>query len=118
MTTPSLNLLIVEDESLIAMLIEDYCAELGHRVHGIASSVPAALDMVEAGGFDAAIVDLQLADDQNSEPVLDRLAHARIPFVLASGGMRSQLAERHRGVPALVKPFTLATLEQALDQLR
>lgn len=116
MTSP-LSLLIVEDESLIAMMLEDYCLELGHHVRGVAGSVRSALELVAAGDFDAAIVDLKLENDAPSTPVLDQLSAAAIPFILASGGGHGDLPERHRNAPKLAKPFTIGALQDALDSL-
>ena len=41
------SILIVEDEPLIAMMLEDFLDSLGHRVHGTCDSVECALDETE-----------------------------------------------------------------------
>ena len=57
MTVPR-RILIVEDEPLIAMMLEDFIESLGHEVRGPCESVTEALAMVEADGFDLAILDV------------------------------------------------------------
>ena len=54
------SILIVEDEPLIAMMLEDFLNSLGHKVRGTCDTVQCALDEVEKGGFDLAILDVNL----------------------------------------------------------
>ena len=78
-------ILIVEDEPLIAMMLEDFIESLGHEVRGPCESVTEALAMVEADGFDLAILDVNLKGE-SVWPVATALRAKGIPFVLASGG--------------------------------
>ena len=82
----SRSILIVEDEPLIAMMLEDFLESLGHVVGATCESVEEALEKVDAGGFDVAIIDVQLKDGKHVWPVADRLAEEGTPFVLATGG--------------------------------
>lgn len=109
------SILIVEDEPLIAMMLEDFLEELGHNVVASCESVEAALGHVEAGGFDVAILDVQLKDGQRAWPVADRLAAAGTPFVLATGGHLEPPPAEHARVPVLAKPYTIDAIEPALD---
>ena len=52
--TNARRILVVEDEPLIAMMLEDFLDMLGHEVAGTADTVGDALARVEAGGVDAA----------------------------------------------------------------
>lgn len=72
--TPSgaLNVLLVEDEIMIAMLMEDVLADMGHVVVGVACGVEAALEMAETVEADLAILDVNL-DGRPSFPVADVL---------------------------------------------
>ena len=56
----SRSILIVEDEPLIAMMLEDFILSLGHDVSGSCDSVKSALAEVEKGDFDLAILDVNL----------------------------------------------------------
>ena len=80
------RILVVEDEPLIAMMLEDYLDILGRKVAGVADSVSTALPLVAAGGIDAAIVDVNLNGGEKCWPVADALAAAGVPFVVATGG--------------------------------
>jgi CheY-like chemotaxis protein len=111
----SRSVLIVEDEPLIAMMLEDFLVSLGHEVAGICESVEEALERVEQGGFDVAIVDVHLKD-AHVWPVADRLAAKGIPFALSTGGHIEPPPPEHADAPILSKPFTLDSLGPVLDQ--
>lgn len=111
------RILIIEDEPLIAMMLEDFLDVQGRAVAGTADSVASALPLVEAGGFDAAILDVNLRAGEKSWPVADALAQRGIPFVLATGGGDDAVTAGHAGRPLLAKPFTMDTVAKALDAL-
>jgi CheY-like chemotaxis protein len=111
-----LRILIVEDEMLVAMNIEDMLIELGHEVAGIASRLDAALGAAGGGGFDAAVLDVNLAGER-SFPVANLLAARGIPFLFATGYGAQGIEEDYRGWPVLQKPFRAADLAAALDAL-
>lgn len=111
------HILIVEDEPLIAMMLEDFLDALGREVAGTADCIADALARIEQGGIDAAILDVNLRAGEQSWPVADALAAAGIPFVLATGGAGDTIAEAHRGRPILSKPFTMDRVDQALEAL-
>jgi len=114
MSDRSRSVLIVEDEPLIAMMLEDFLDSLGHRVAGTCESVEDALAHVERGEFDVAIIDVQLKDGKTVWPVADRLADSGKPFVLATGGHVEPPPERHAGAPILSKPYTIDAIDPAL----
>ena len=109
-----LSVLVIEDEPLIAMMIEDFIDMLGHQVAGICDSVVQALAKVEEGGFDVAILDVNLRDGA-CWPVADALDSREIPFVVASGGHVDPPPAKHANAHQLAKPFTLDGVQQALD---
>lgn len=117
MTAP-MNVLLVEDEPLIAMMLEDFVDVLGHTVAGTADCVAAALPLVAAGGIDVAILDVNLRGGERSFPVADALAEQGVPIIFASGGGDGDIAERHRGAPRLDKPFTMDAVEKALTAIK
>jgi len=107
------RVLLVEDDSLVAMLVEDMLDETGYALHGNPASVSAALKAVAAGGFDLAILDVNLAGEPVF-PVAEALEAAGIPFVFASGYGAGGLPERWKGRPVAAKPFRIDELEVAL----
>lgn len=111
------RVLLVEDEPLIAMMLEDFLEVLDRTVAGSADSVATAMPLIEAGGIDCAILDVNLRGGEKSWPIADALAERGIPFVLATGGGDDSVVEPHRDRPRLHKPFTMDGVEKALDSL-
>ena len=109
-------ILVVEDESLIAMLVEDALIDAGAEVLGPAATVEEALALFESGNPNAAVLDINLAR-QVSTPVADLLADRGIPFVVATGYGAAGLSERHRGVPVLAKPYDPQELVETLARI-
>ncbi len=111
------SILIVEDEPLIAMMLEDFLDALGHHVAATADSVAAGAAAIAAGGIDAAILDLNLRGGETSTPIADALAEQGIPFLFATGGSGDGIPDGHRDRPIIGKPFTMDAIEQALAAL-
>jgi CheY-like chemotaxis protein len=110
------SILIVEDEPLIAMMLEDFLESLGHAVVGTCESVEEAIERVDAGGFDLAIIDVQLKDGKHVWPVADRLAEGGTPFIIATGGHVEPPPQQHAAAPVLTKPYTIEAIPPALAQ--
>ena len=110
------SVLIVEDEPLIAMMLEDFLETLGHRVAGTCESLDEAIAKVAEGGFDLAIIDVQLKDGQQVWPLADRLAEEGKPYIIATGGHVEPPPSQHAGAPVLSKPYTIEAIGPALEQ--
>lgn len=110
------RILIVEDEMLVAMLIEDTIIDLGHEIVGPAMRLETALDAVDGENFDFAILDINLAG-KPSFPVADRLTDRGIPFMFASGYGAAGLVDPYRDAAILQKPFRPDQLASMLERL-
>jgi CheY-like chemotaxis protein len=115
-SSPNARILVVEDESLIRMLLEDMLADLGYSVAASVGTIGEATKLAEEGEFDVAILDVNL-DHDPIYPVADILARRGLPFVFVTGYGERSLAEPYRDRPALQKPFQAAQLEKALADL-
>ena len=107
------RLLIVEDEALVAMMLEDMLATLGCVVVDVAASVSRGLAAVEQSQLDAAVLDINLGAEK-VYPVAERLAAGGVPFIFATAYGVAGIAPDFARVPALAKPFGAAALEAAL----
>jgi len=108
-----LRVLIVEDESMVTMLIEDFLADMGCAVAGVASGLDEALSSVSSLDFDVAILDVNLNGVQ-SYPVAQVLRERGIPFVMATGYGAAGLPQVFQSVPTVGKPFQQWQLERAI----
>ena len=108
------SILIVEDEPLIAMMLEDFLELLGYVVHATCDSVADALREVEQGGFDLAILDVNLGG-QTAWPVAGKLLEQGIGFVIATGGHVEPPPSEFAHVPVMEKPYTIDRIVPALE---
>jgi CheY-like chemotaxis protein len=111
------RVLVVEDEMMVAWLLEDMLADLGCAVVGPAGSVNQALAMIDAGeAIDVAVLDVNL-NGQTSYPVADALAARGVPFVFSTGYDKDRLLEDYRTFPVLQKPYHQSELGDTLAKL-
>ena len=110
-----LRVLVVEDEALVAMLLEDYLTDLGCIVVNVAGTLAHGLTLVNdpALTIDGATLDINLGGEAVF-PIADVLAERGIPFVFASGYGIAGLAARFAGCPVIAKPFGLERLKTVL----
>jgi CheY-like chemotaxis protein len=108
------SILIVEDEPLIAMMLEDFLDSLGHKVRGTCDNVQCALDEVEKGGFDLAILDVNLKGE-NVWPVATKLREKKVPFVIATGGHVDPPPPEFNDAPVIEKPYTVDRVTPAIE---
>jgi CheY-like chemotaxis protein len=114
--TAPLQVLVVEDEMVVAMLIEDMVIELGYQVSGIATQVADAIALVERDSFDLAILDVNL-NGREVFPLADILEERGVPFMFATAYGQRGIPERYRGSPVVQKPFSSIDLRKALQGL-
>jgi DNA-binding response OmpR family regulator len=110
------KVLVVEDEALVAMLVEDALVDAGFDVLGPAATVDEALSLLARERPDAVVLDLNLAGE-TSTPVADVLAERGIPYVIATGYGASGLPAGHQDAMVLAKPYDPAELTSMLGRL-
>jgi CheY-like chemotaxis protein len=108
-----LKVLVVEDEAIIAFMIEDMLRELGFGEVFHAASIANALLAVERNRPDVAILDVNLGGAPVYE-VAEKLDGAGVPFAFASGYGQSGISDAWAGKPVIQKPFDLLRLEKGL----
>jgi len=107
------RVLIVEDESMVIMLMEDFLVELGCEIAAVASRLKEAHDKASALTFDLAVLDVNLNGEQTFALARGLLAAGRA-IVFSTGYGASTLPHELRHVPILQKPFQQEDLERAL----
>jgi CheY-like chemotaxis protein len=107
------RILVVEDEMLVAALLEDRLAALGCRVIGPATAVADALELLKTEEVDAAVLDVNIGGEKVF-PVADALAARNIPFLFATAYGAGGVVEPHNRRDVLDKPYQARALEHAL----
>jgi PAS domain S-box-containing protein len=105
------RVLLVEDEALVAMMIQDFLTESGHYVIGPISNAFDAMEAARTSGYDAAILDINLGDGM-AYPVADILSARGVPFVFVTGYEADTIDNRFSGVPVLQKPIERHMLQR------
>jgi CheY-like chemotaxis protein len=118
MTLPLSNrrILIVEDESLVAMLLETILEDMGCIPVGPISNVEEALTFLagpEIETLNGALLDVNVAGTEVF-PVAEVLQARGLPFVFSTGYGQGGLPDQWRDHPVIQRPFTEAAVEQAL----
>ena len=108
-----LRVLVVEDESIVSMLLEGYLDELGCTVIAVASQLTDGFTKAASLEIDAAILDVNLSGEL-SYPIAQVLTQRGIPFVFATGYGIAGLPEELSHASVLAKPFRLTDLRDAL----
>ena len=109
----SLKVLVVEDEIMVAMLVEDMLHDLGHLPVGPAARLAAGIGLAETEQLDLAILDINLGNEK-SFPIADILTRRGIPVIFATGYGAKGLDERFASFPVLTKPFEDSTFANAI----
>lgn len=107
------RVLVVEDESLVAMLLETILEDMGCTPVGPAATVDEGLAMAESETLDAALLDVNVAGRQIF-PVAETLRARGVPFVFSTGYGEGGLPDEWRGQATLQKPFTESAVREAL----
>lgn len=110
------RVLVVEDEPMIRLLLDDMLTDIGYTMAAEAGGLDEALSVAKQGGFDVAILDVNL-NGQPITPVVDVLVERGVPFVFVSGYARRGIPDEHRNAPLLQKPFQADGLARALAVL-
>ena len=108
--------LIVEDDLIIAMMLEYMLEGLGCNVVASTAKLDAALSAATNTDCDFAIVDLNLAG-KSAVPIVEVLKTRAIPCIISTGADPSGLPFDLREFPFLSKPYVSDELEAMLEQL-
>ena len=109
------QILVVDDETIIAVTVADWLDDLGHSVVGPVADLPAALALAEQP-LDAAILDVSLGA-ATTVSVARRLAERGVPFAVCTGHDSGSIDAVFGQGLLLPKPFGFETFRQAVERL-
>jgi len=112
------DIMIIEDEPLIALDIEHMVKELGHRVTGIARTHAEAVELFGKTAPKMVLADIQLADGSSGiDAVNDILKSSEIPVIFITA-FPERLLTGERPEPAFLvtKPFNPEMVKALISQ--
>jgi CheY-like chemotaxis protein len=110
------RILVVEDEMLVAMVLETMLDDAACRIVGPFGRLAQALASAQRDDIDAALLDVNLHGEQVF-PVADALAVRNIPFIFVTGYGAGGLPRRFKDRPTLTKPYRAAAVLAALTAI-
>jgi two-component sensor histidine kinase/CheY-like chemotaxis protein len=108
------RILLVEDEPLVGMLTRDYLEELGYSVLGPIGAMAEAEEAIVDAGFEAAILDVNLAG-LPVYPLAARLKALGLPFVFVTGYGAESMDAAFTDMPVVQKPIAKEALASAIE---
>ena len=112
------DVLVIEDEPLIAMDIEDIVTGLGHRISGIARTRDQAVQIAMRNRPGLVLADIQLADGSSGiDAVNDMLRQFEVPVIFITA-YPERLLTGERPEPAflITKPFLPEMVKAMISQ--
>jgi len=112
------DVLIIEDETFIAMDLEGLVEGLGHRVIGVARTHSAAVTLAKAKRPGLILADIQLADGSSGlDAVNELLKSFEVPVIFITAyPERFLTGERPEPAFLIAKPFQPATVSAVISQ--
>jgi DNA-binding response OmpR family regulator len=107
------RVLVIEDETLVSMLLQDMLEDIGCEVVGSATRLNEAMEKATSLSFDIAILDANL-NGERTFPIADLLTERGVGFVFATGYGAASLPSSLGKAPVLQKPFDQGELERAM----
>ena len=108
------SVLLVEDETLIRMMIAEMIEELGHSVAGEASNIADAVRLANTATFEFAILDINLGGSK-IDPVAEIISGRGVPFIFSSGYGLAGVPKSFSDRTVLQKPFLIERLSEAIE---
>ncbi|MEX0771519.1 MAG: response regulator [Balneolales bacterium] len=114
------NILLVEDEFIIARMIENHLENMGFTSNQIAMSGEQALEAFEKDNFDLLLVDIKLNGELDGIETVERIRlQSPVPIIYLSGNSDQQTFERSKKtqpVDYLLKPIKMDKLQESIQK--
>jgi len=111
------RILVVEDETLIAFMIEQIVVDAGYEVVGPISRLAKGIEIAASQPLSGALLDVNLAGDL-TWPLAHTLQDRGIPFVFMTGyAQRGFVPEEFADTPILSKPIEIGQIQAAMADM-
>jgi CheY-like chemotaxis protein len=110
------RILILEEQTQIALLLAGMVQDFGCEVVGPAKDVPEAMTLIADNALDVAILDVKIAGN-NTLAVADELIGRGTPFAFASGNKTPVSIKRYAPARLITKPYSAENIYRVLCEL-
>ena len=114
-----LNILVVEDEPMIAESVIELISCLGHNPVGFADNIKKTFEMIDQNDVDLILLDIQLSDGDDGVVLAKKLnSEYDIPFIFTTAFADDETLNRAKNecpYGYLVKPYGIKDLNSALE---
>jgi DNA-binding NtrC family response regulator len=110
------HILIIEDEFMMALMLEEMLKDLGYSISGKIGNIDSALLQIQNTAFDAVILDVNL-DGHMTYQLADFFIDKKIPFLFSTGYAQESILNQYAGYMTLQKPYTREQLKTHLEKL-
>ncbi|WP_296721423.1 response regulator [Erythrobacter sp.] len=107
--------LIIEDDFWLAVEMKEALGELGYATFDLATRMRQAIAYAEQQCPDLIIADHMIVGGTGAEAIATICSDVPVPVVFVTSS-RSQVQQRLPAVPVVDKPWTTATLHEAINQ--
>lgn len=112
----NMNVLITEDEAILAGELEAFVKDLGHEVVGIASSSHKALKLAESSSCDLALVDVNLSDGATGTALARHLSEkSSTTVIFTTSNPHSIPDDFSSACGVLIKPYSEKCIKSAIE---
>jgi DNA-binding response OmpR family regulator len=111
------RIFLLEDEPLIAMMLQRWLEKIGCETIGPAHSVQSSIDLLQSAWLDGALLDVSLQDNEKCYPVASVLRDRRVPFAFLTGYAAEDIDARFREAQVLCKPLEFEAFRAAMAEL-
>lgn len=115
----SKSIFIIEDEGLIALMLQKYLISQNYVISGIAKEGLKAIEMVKALKPDLIVMDVNIHGDMNGVETFKIIrSFSNVPIIFLTGNTVEIITEDEacKGVPVFEKPISLTDLKKMIDK--
>ena len=110
-----MQILVVEDDAVLAMVSALALEEAGHTIVGLVHDTKSFQQLPELNGTDLALVDINLAGGNEGLEIARKLHQDRIPVLFISGQLSAARENTHLALGILRKPYEVEDLLDSVE---
>jgi DNA-binding response OmpR family regulator len=111
------RILVVEDESMIALYIAELLEDHGFKVVGPVATLSDAIDLASRQRLDGALLDVNIVGGR-VDSVAEILDRRGVPFIFVTANGRNELPQRFINTRLVAKPFNASNLIREIKLIR